>query len=276
VARAPAALRRAGLIEALRALGPDVRDRGDLALGPTGPDRDPSSQVIAPAALTTMIEVVRDEVDAIVRAGRFPLVLGGDCPILLGCLAAPAVADAGLLFVDGHEDAWPPDASATGEAADMELGLALGRGIDRLPEPLLATMPRLDPSRVVVIGARDEVELAEAGVESIADVVEVIRPDAIDPDWAGRLGADTAERLAPSGRTWYHVDLDVLATASLEAVDYQLPGGLDWAALTSLSRGALASAAVAGWDVTIYNPDLDPGGDDAARIVDYLVDVFRD
>ena len=31
----------------------------------------------------------------------------------------------GLLFVDGHEDAWPPSASPTGEAADCELGLAL-------------------------------------------------------------------------------------------------------------------------------------------------------
>ena len=223
-----------------------------------------------------MIVAVRDVVDAIVRDGAFPLVLGGDCPILLGCLAAPAVAGAGLLFIDGHEDAWPPAASPSGEAADMELGLALGRSLDGLPDPLLSALPRLDPSRVVVIGARDEAELAEAGVRSIGDVVDVIRPDAIGPDAAGRLGAETAERLAASGRTWYHVDLDVLATASIAAVDYRLPGGLDWAELTALSLGALANATISGWDVTIYNPDLDPDGSDAARIVGYLVDVFRD
>ena len=279
VARGPAALRRAGLVEALRTVGVDVRDRGDVVLGPTAPERDPSSRVIAPTALTAMIEAVRDEVDAIVRDGRFPLVLGGDCPILLGCLAAPAVAGAGLLFVDGHEDAWPPDASTTGEAADMELGFALERAIDGLPEPLLEALPRLDPRRVAVIGPRDEADLAEAGVQSIDGVVDVTRPEAIGPDAAGQLGIDTMERLAASGLTWYHVDLDVLDTASLGAVDYRQPGGLDWATLTALSRGALASApagsTVAGWDVTIYNPDMDPDGTGAARIVRFLVDVFR-
>jgi len=82
------------------------------------------------------------------------------------------------------------------------------------------------------------------------------------------------EHLARTGRSWYHLDLDVLSTASLGAVDYRQPGGFDWATLVALSRGALAGGAVAGWDVTIYNPDLDPSGADARRIVQYLVDVL--
>ncbi len=254
VALAPAALREAGLVDGLRAAGVEVRDRGDLELGPTSPVRDPASHVIAPAALTGMIRAVRDGVDAIVRAERFALVLGGDCPVLLGCLGAPALGAPGLLFLDGHEDAWPPAASTTGEAADMELGFALGRTIGGLPDDLLAELPRLEPGRVVVIGARDATELAEAGVASIRGIVEIIGPDAIATDGAERLGTATMERLLGAGRGWYHVDLDVLATASLRAVDYPQPGGLDWTALTALSRGALAHPAVAGRDVIIDNP----------------------
>jgi prepilin-type processing-associated H-X9-DG protein len=35
----------------------------------------------------------------------------------------------GMLFVDGHEDVYTPHESTFGEAADMELGLALIREI---------------------------------------------------------------------------------------------------------------------------------------------------
>jgi arginase len=274
VARGPEALRAAGLIGALRATGVDVRDHGDLALGPTSPVRDAASHVIAPAALAAMIRSVRVEVDASIHDGRFPLVIGGDCPILLGCLGAPLLDAPGVLFVDGHEDAWPPRASSTGETADMELGFALGLTIDGLPDELVAEIPRLEPRRVVAIGARDATELAEAGVESIGRLVDMIPAEAVDPRSASGIGAETMDRLALSGPTWYHVDLDVLATASLGAVDYRQSGGFDWATLTALSAGALSSAAVAGWDVTIYNPDLDPDRADARRIVRYLADAI--
>ena len=76
-----------------------------------------------------MIGQVRDAVAAVRGSGRFPLLVGGDCPVILGALAA-LQADRGrpgLLFVDGHEEAWPPRLSPTGEAADCELGLASPR-----------------------------------------------------------------------------------------------------------------------------------------------------
>ena len=276
VARAPAALRQAGLIERLGAAGIDVRDRGDVELEPTSPERDTASGVIAPAALASMIGSVRDAVDAIVRGGGFPLVLGGDCPILLGCLAAPAVKGVGVLFLDGHEDAWPPAMSTTGEAADMELGFLLGLTTDGLPEELIAVLPRLDAEQVVVIGPRDQAEIAAAGVASIDGVVDVIRTAGIDVDAAKVLASDVAAKLVGLLRTWLHVDLDVLSTESLGAVDYPQPGGLDWAALAAFSTIAAADPRLLGLDVTIYNPDLDPTGSGAQRIVEYLVDTLRE
>jgi len=54
-----------------------------------------------------MISQVRDAVAAARRSGRFPLLVGGDCPVILGALAALQAdgGQPGLLFVDGHEDA---------------------------------------------------------------------------------------------------------------------------------------------------------------------------
>lgn len=270
VARAPGALRRAGLVDAIAAAGASVADAGDVALGPTSPDRDPASHLIAPDALREMIEAVREPVQALLDGG-FPLVLGGDCPVLLGCLGpGGAPSPLGVLFVDGHEDAWPPADSTTGEAADMELGFALGLTSASLPGPLRRAIPLLDRDRVVVLGARDQREIANGGVMSIDGHVAVARLDAIEERGAAKVAIEAGSRLDVTGDWWLHVDLDVLASDSLAAVDYKQPGGLDWAALTQITSVALASPRCLGWTITIYNPDLDPRGDGASRIVEYV------
>ncbi len=63
--------------------------------------------------------------------------------LLLGAMVAcgSPFGRVGLRFVDGHQDAWDPWAWPTGEAADSELGLALGRHRDALPEPLASQLP---------------------------------------------------------------------------------------------------------------------------------------
>ncbi|MEX0626534.1 MAG: arginase family protein [Chloroflexota bacterium] len=272
VARAPTALRRAGLVERLRAAGLEVTDRGDLNFGATSREREPISGVIAPGALATMIRAVGAEVEAALQTGGFPLVLGGDCPVLLGCLNGGDRRQVpGLFFIDGHEDAWPPAASTTGEAADMELGFALGLTLSSLPQDLRAALPRLDPDDVVVVGPRDQGELAAAGVPTIGDLVEIVRAEEASADPIA-VAASSVDRLGRMGAWWLHVDLDVLSTESLGAIDYPQAGGIGWEALTSLTRRALKSRVAIGWDVTIYNPDLDPRGTDAARIVRYIVE----
>ena len=276
VALAPAALRDAGLVQAITALGIELTDHGDIQFGPAVAERDPRSGLIAPGAIAAMIPAVRAEVQAIREAGAFPLVIGGDCTILLGCLGDRDLASApGLLFVDGHEDAWPPALSTTGEAADMELGLALGLTVDGLPDDLTRDVPRLDRDRVVAIGPRDERELAKSGVASISALIQIVRPDEIDAAGVDRVIADAARYLARRGTWWFHVDLDVLSTDSLGAVDYRQPGGLNWETLEFLTRRALRSPGLVGCDITIYNPDLDPDRTDAKRIVRYLADALE-
>ncbi len=271
VARAPRVLARGRPGRADRLDGRRLVDHGDVPLMTPIAERDPRTHIIAPEALAAMIPAVRARVAAALDAGGFPLVIGGDCPILLGCLGAASDSDPpGLLFVDGHEDAWPPQASTTGEAADMELGLALGRTVEGLPDTLTRELPRLDPARVVVIGARDRSELDDAGVSSIGDTVQMIGPELV-MNW-GRTVESAIDRLSEQGPWWLHVDLDVLSTESLSAVDYPLPGGLAWDDLERLTKHALASPGVIGWDVTIYNPDLDPDRSAARRIVRYIGD----
>jgi arginase len=274
VARAPAALRARGLAAALTSV-PGFTDGGDLPLESPQPCRGPSG-VLAEDALITMVERVGAAVATARSGGRLPLLMGGDCPVILGALAAlqAEAAQPGLLFVDGHEDAWPPSASPTGEAADCELGLMLGLFDADLDPRLRAALPRIRPEHVVAVGPRDDEELAAAGIATLAGQLRaLIRPAEIAAVAAG-AAATAAAALLPAP-WWLHVDLDVLETASLAAVDYRQPGGLTWAQLTQFTSGALAADGCAGWSVCIYNPDLDPDRRGADDIVSYIGQAIR-
>jgi arginase len=283
-----------------------ISDGGDVRTGSPSPLRDPSTGLCNSDALVSMVEQLSATVAAARFAGRLPVVLGGDCAVLLGALAGasvppPVPADPlegpepvdipdgplGLLFVDGHEDAWPPLSSPSGEAADSELGLALGLPPDTpAPAGLAALLPLVEPDLVAVLGARDATEIAAAGVASLRDRVllrtaaELAAPGPHAGPALARAGAPAAVLTTHAlgvirrraTRWWLHVDLDVLSTESLPAVDYRQPGGLTWEHLTALTRTALGTPGLAGWSITVYNPDLDLDRSGAARIVDYLAE----
>lgn len=272
VARAPSALRDEGLVEALSAQGPVV-DAGDAPLASPSPERDPSSQVIDPDGLKAMVATVRDHVAAILMDGGFPLVIGGDCPVLLGCLQAFGTQGRrGLLFVDGHEDAYPPELSTTGEAADMELGFAMGLVETPWWPELAEVSPLVEAERTRLLGPRDRAAIVGVGASPLSDRVSTDDAAAV----AGGPVAATRRALeaVTTAPWWLHVDLDVLATDALAAIDYPQPEGLSWDQLEDITSTALA-AGPTGWDVTIYNPDLDPDRAQARRIVRFLADSAR-
>jgi len=269
VARMPAALLDAGLATALpgaRVVQADV-PVGDPRRGPSG--------LAAEDALAAMVVSVAERVLDAWSADRMPVLLGGDCPVLLGGLVAAGRRnyDAGLVFVDGHEDAWDPHRSTTGEAADCEIALALGWA--QAPAGLAPMLPCLSPTGLLQLGPRDAEELAEAGQPSIADRVDLLTADQLTaPDGleVGRWMAATL--LSRHPHWWLHVDLDVLSSAALSAVDYPQPGGLSWEQLETLTERLLSLGGCGGLSVTIYNPELDEGAA-AGRITDYVAGAAR-
>jgi arginase len=275
IADALAALRESGLADELRQLGVD--DAGDLQLEEPAGERGPSG-VLNEQALVRLVEATRGRVAQAHRAGRRPLLVGGDCPVLLGPVAAlREVGSApGLVMLDGHEDAWPPPISPTGEGSDSEVAIALGRVAD-LPAPLERLLPLLDPSAIAFLGPRDREELAADGVESLRDEVSFF---ADDVDVSTALGgeddpAEVAIGAIATDAFWLQVDLDVLSTSAFSAVDYRQPGGLAWDELDRLAATAVADPRCRGLSVVIYNPDLDPQRTDARKVVDFVSRLMR-
>jgi arginase len=271
VARAPEALRDAGRVPALKR-GSSVADHGDVPLPAPSPERDPESHVIDPAGLKALVEGVRAGVASILSEGQLPLVVGGDCPVLLGCLAAFGSAERrGLLFVDGHEDAYSPERSTTGEAADMELAFALGMVETPWWPELAAASPLVLPRHLRLLGPRDSALLEAEGVPSLAGLLPLVDGSALADDPPAHAGAAVASLPAS---WWFHLDLDVLSTDALPAVDYPQEGGLGWDELDAVAATAMAAGPI-GWDITIYNPDLDPERIHARRIVAFIEAAAR-
>src|SRR5262245_11866002 len=270
VARGPLVLREEDLIGVLRRHA-EVHDYGDVSLPDRSPVRDARSLVIDPEGLGALVARVREGVAQILDDGHLPLILGGDCPLLLGCLAAASGGDRiGLLFVDGHEDAYLPAQSSTGEAADMELAFALGMADASWSPELTTVLPLVAPADVQILGARDAELLRTEGVASLRDRVALVDGERLTTDPAGIAAAACASLPDP---WWFHLDLDVLSTQALPAIDYPQPGGLGWGELESVASTAM-SADPRGWDITIYNPDLDPERVHARRIVRFIGSVI--
>ena len=209
--------------------------------------------------------------------GRRPLVVGGDCSILLGILPAlrRQVGAAGLWFLDGHPDYLDGRTSDTGETADMDLAVLTGDGAEPLTT-LAGPPPMVPASDVVLIGHRTA-GLDESSAEEVARLPAGLRRiDAAtavgDPSGAGHRAASWLE---DSGRgAWLHVDLDVLDPASLPAVTYPQPNGPDWDQLAAVVEPLGRSPRLLGVSIADFRPDLDPTGELAARIVDVLERVL--
>ena len=123
--RAPAALREAGLLGALKRQGREIKDRGDLPAFRWCVDLD-SPRARNPGAVVAMIEGVRDEATIALAEGSAVLVLGGDCTTGLGSIAALSAIDedAGVVYLDLHADMNVPSSVADGALDWMGLGHA--------------------------------------------------------------------------------------------------------------------------------------------------------
>jgi arginase len=267
-----AALRRHGLVEQLGA-----HDAGAVAAQPYDPHRPADSRLLNGPAIRDYTLQLAGAVDGLVGDGYFPLVLGGDCSILLGTLLGLRRRGRyGLAYLDGHRDFQTPATSQTGGAAGMDLALVTGRG------PQLLTRfdgyERLvDDEAVVVLGYRDHAEPAEDGSRAIYETSLRL----LDLAAVRRLGpARAAEEALAQFRAssvegfWIHFDVDVLDSTAMPAVDAPQADGLSYAELQGLLRPLLASDLAAGMQVTIYDPERDPGGEAGRQLAPWLVSLL--
>jgi arginase len=259
-----------------RALG--ARMAADVAPPPASRLRDPVSGVLNGPEVAAYALALADAVGAVLDTGDVPLVLGGDCSILLGgALALRRHGRGGLLFLDGHADFYQPSAEPSGEAASMDLALATGHGPPAVGD-LEGRAPLIRAEDAVVVGFRDAEEQARDGSQPLPSALVALDLGAVRAVGAAAAAERALAHLTRPGAPehfWVHVDADVLDDAIMPAVDYRQPGGLSPNELTTLLAVAMATGRVAGVEVTIYNPALDPDGTAGAALTGALARGLR-
>jgi arginase len=276
---APAALRAAGLVEALRADGRAVDDRGDTPLFRWRVDHDEPRAMNAGAVVETVRAVAARVHDA-VRAGELPLVLGGDCTVGVGTMAGAVAADADprLVYLDLHPDLNTPDSVPDG-ALDW-MGVAHMLDVDGADDRLAAAGPRrplLRDDDLVLLGAGPE-QCTAAERERIAE--RDLRPigvDALRSD-PGAAARAALERATAGGRRFLvHFDVDTIDFSDVPLSENTGRGigvGFD-AALAALDV-LLEHDALLGLTVTELNPHHGaPDGSDVARLALALAGTLR-
>jgi arginase len=254
----PSAIRVAGLLDGLRALGFSVEDLGNVFVPPPE-SRDPGD----PKArfLKEILHACREiagTLDVHLDDDVRPVILGGDHSLAIGSVAGTSMwwkrrgHDIGLIWVDAHTDMNTPDTTPTGNIHGMPMAHLLGMGRPELVD-VGGKGPKVNPENVVMIGIRSVDTLERELVKQSGVTVFTMR----DVDEMGiRRCMERAIQIAGHRTAGFHLSYDVDGVDALEAPGVGTPvrGGLTYREAHLIAEMAHDSGRLLAMDVTEVNP----------------------
>lgn len=269
--KAPAALRAAGLVERLQSTGYEVIDHGDCAPRLFADDEE-HKRARNLKEIVAGLNDLKVRAELAIKSGALVLVLGGDCAQVIGLLTGVRryYKHVNLLWFDRDADLNTPASTPSGRIDGMVVAHVIGRGAPELvrfwgetplvrePDVTLFGLERLDPPEQEFLSKSPMRHIDAADIQSKGG-------SAAARDGLAYAHADAHEFVL-------HLDTDVIAVQEFPAVNVPGSGGLPLAEV----RAALSEFAkhknLLGLVVAQYNPDKDPDGSGAKKLVDLLVE----
>jgi len=271
--KAPAALRAAGLIEKLQGAGYEVSDLGDCTPRLFADD-DEHKRARNLTEIVASLNDLKPRVELATKTGALLLVLGGDCTQIIGMLSGARryYKHVSLLWVDRHADLNTPASTPSGRLDGMALAAIIGKGSPELvrfwgepplvrePDTLIYGLEQVDPAEQEFLTRSPmrhvyAVDIQSRGAASAAQ------------NALGQLHADAREFML-------HLDLDVIAQEDFAASNVPGSGGLNFGDVKESLTEFLKHKNLLAFDVAQYNPEKDPDGSAAKRIVDLLTEAL--
>ncbi|HLX99935.1 MAG TPA: arginase [Roseiarcus sp.] len=278
-AMGPAMLRTAGIAKALRDLGHDVEDRGDLgAPHPLVHGVAPEGKAHRFAHVAAWARLLARETYEVVRSGRTPVVLGGDHSLAMGSVGGVArhAAEAGrelfVLWLDAHSDFNTPLTSPSGNMHGMSAAmLAREPGL----EAVFGGEPHgfIDPVRLHLFGIRS-IDLGERRLlqDRGVDVVDMRRLD--EDGFAVSIRRIIDRVKARNGLLHVSLDVDFLDPTIAPGVGTAVPGGATDREAHLVMELLYESGLRPSLDLVELNPFLDDRGKSALLLVDLTASLF--
>jgi arginase len=273
--RAPAALRRAGLLDALAHRGLKVDDLGDLPVRRWTPDRSsPHAQHAGAVA-----GVAREVAEVVATASAVPrpiLVLGGDCTIELGVVSGllQGGAEVALVYLDAGCDLNVPTSVREGFLDWMGMGHALDLpGAADAVRQLGPRTPLLRPEHVAFVGVVPD-ELTEWERQQVNDL-------SLRVQWADDVAADppaaagAAVTTSGNERVAVHFDVDVVDFLDFPAADFAtINAGLTLEQAMTFLGEIVRHPRFSALTVCEVNPNhLDENGEQIRAFAERLADI---
>jgi arginase len=271
--KAPAALRAAGIVERLQSAGYEVIDHGDCAPQLFADDEEHRrARNLTPivAGLTDL----KTRAEVSIKSGALVLVLGGDCAQVIGLLtgARRYYKHINLLWFDRDADLNTPATTPSGRIDGMVVAHIIGRGAPELVrfwgEPPLVREPDVTLFGLERLDLPEQEFLVKSPLRHMnAADVQSKGATAAACEALTYLHADAHEFVL-------HLDTDVIAQEEFPGVNVPASGGLNLADVRASLNEFMRHKNLLGLDVAQYNPDKDPDGSGAKKLVDLLVEAL--
>ena len=244
------------LIDGAEAIAGDLPRSSTTVLDvPTEAGDAQGTRVHRLSALVRMRERIED---AVRGADTTAVVIGGDCGVALGAVAAVAADDLAVVWIDAHADLNTPESSPSGAFHGMVLRAIAGEG-----ESVHRLDPGVDPSRIVLAGTRALDAEEQRFIDDHA-VRVIAAADLADPDALADAVIATG-----AARVYVHVDLDVLDPSEMTGVALAEPFGARAADIVASVRRLRERVPLAGATLTEFSPSS------PAAAVDDLGTILR-
>jgi arginase len=271
--KAPAALRAAGLVEKLRAIGYEVNDLGDCPPRLFADDDEHKRARNIPEIVSALNDL-KPRAEVAAKSGGLVLVLGGDCAQTIAVLtgARRYYKHVSLLWVDRHADLNTPATTPSGRLDGMALAAIQGRGSAELVrfwgEPPLVREPD------ILIYGLEQVDPAEQEFLTRSPMRHIYSAD-IQQRGATAAAQNALAQLHTDTREFMiHLDLDVIAQEEFNATNVPGNGGLSYSDVQTSVGEFLKEKNLIALDIAQYNPEKDPDGSACTKLLDLLLNVL--
>jgi arginase len=273
---APDALRAAGLIERLLAAGLAVVDAGDVAGEVFAADR-PDAVARNIDSVVRVADAVAAAVERESRAGRLPIVVGGDCTITLGVVAGLQRThdDVRVAYFDGDADLSGPE--HTGSGILDATGIAHLLGIADTPLARIGSRaPMLADHQLVLLGY-DQSDPDSYDGAALAGRPDLLHFTDAEVRAAPRAVAQQAvDRLSsPQACIVVHFDVDAVDSKDLPLANFPHYGtGVPLSSAAEVLEVLLSAPGVSAVVLTEVNPTYDRSGLQLTRYIDVIAQAL--
>jgi arginase len=271
--RAPSALRASGLADRLKSVGFDVADLGDTATYVFQTDDEfPRARNVS--AVLKSLNDLRPRVEIAVKSGALPLILCGDCISVLATIAGARRyhRNVSLIYMDRDADLNVPATTTSGCIDGMVISQVIGRGAPELirfwGEPPLIREPD------IALFGFERLDLPE---ERYLATSMLRRHPAIEVSTVGAAHAArlALERVHASRHQFVlHFDVDVISGEEFPWTNFPGKGGLALSEVRDALSVFASQPNLVAIEVAAYNPDLDPDGQGARKLIELLADAL--